>query len=126
MKFFEKELSVGTKSRNQMLDITSQVQSVVKQSGIANGDAMVGHPYNVGLDDANLSKEELAFKVKEHVPNFVILNSEIGVDPDKRNYIVSNQRLRESGFEARRSLDEGIRELLKAYRMMVRQAFKNV
>jgi len=93
---------------------------------IANGEAMAGHPYNVGLDDANLSKEELALKVKEHVPNFVILNSEIGVDPDKRNYIVSSRRLREAGFEARRSLDEGIRELLKAYRMMARQPFKNV
>ena len=69
---------------------------------------------------------ELALKVKEHGPNFVILNSEIGLDPDKRNYIVRNQRLREAGFEARRSLDDGIRELLKSYRMMARQEFKNV
>jgi nucleoside-diphosphate-sugar epimerase len=50
----------------------------------------------------------------------------VGSDPDKRNYIVSNQRLREAGFEARRSLDDGIKELLKAYRMMVRGPFKNV
>lgn len=93
---------------------------------IKNKDAMVGRPYNAGLDEANLSKEELALKIKEYVPDFFIHYSEIGSDPDKRNYIVSNQRLREAGFEAQRSLDEGIVELLKLYRMMGRHQFKNV
>lgn len=93
---------------------------------IKNADRMVGRPYNVGLDEANLSKEELALKIMEYVPNFYIHSSEVGSDPDKRNYIVSNQRLREAGFEARRSLDEGIKELLKGYRMMGRAPFKNV
>jgi nucleoside-diphosphate-sugar epimerase len=69
---------------------------------------MIGRPFNAGLDDANLSKEELAQKIKAHVPSFYIHFSEVGSDPDKRNYIVSNQRLREAGFAARRSLDEGI------------------
>ena len=93
---------------------------------IDNADRMIGRPYNAGLDDANLSKEALAMKIKEYVPNFYIHFSEIGTDPDKRNYIVSNQRLREAGFEARRSLDEGILELLKDYLMMPRHGFKNV
>ncbi len=93
---------------------------------INNAPKMVGRPYNVGLDEANLSKAELALKVKEYVPDFYIHYSDIGSDPDKRNYIVSNQRLREAGFEARRSLDEGILELLKGYRMLVRAPFKNV
>jgi nucleoside-diphosphate-sugar epimerase len=93
---------------------------------IENSRAMAGRPYNAGLDAANLSKEELAFKIKTVVPNFYIHFGQVGSDPDKRNYIVSNQRLREAGFEARHSLDEGIRELLKAYRMMGRARFKNV
>ena len=88
--------------------------------------SMIGRPYNAGLDDANLSKEELALKVKAHVPNFYIHFSEVGSDPDKRNYIVSNQRLREAGFQARRSLDDGIRELLKGYRMIRKTQFGNV
>ncbi len=92
---------------------------------IKNSDRMTGRPYNVGLDAANLSKGELAIKVKEFVPNFYIHFSEVGSDPDKRNYIVSNQRLREAGFEAKRSLEEGIEELLKGYRMMGRSPFKN-
>ena len=93
---------------------------------IGHADRMVGRPYNVGLDAANLSKNELALKVKEYVNNFYIHFSETGSDPDKRNYTVSNQRLRDAGFEARRSLDEGIQELIKGYRMLVRTRLGNV
>jgi len=93
---------------------------------IENAEAMIGRPFNAGLDAANLSKEELALKIKEQVPDFYIHCAEIGSDPDKRNYIVSNQRLREAGFEAKRSLDEGIRELIKGYRMLGRLPRKNV
>jgi nucleoside-diphosphate-sugar epimerase len=77
------------------------------------------------LDDANLSKAELALLVKEQVPNFYIHFAEVGSDPDKRNYIVSNQRLREAGFVAKRSLPDGIRELIKGYRMLGRSRNKN-
>jgi len=93
---------------------------------IRNAQRMVGRPYNVGLDEANLSKEELALKIKKYVPDLFIHFAEVGSDPDKRNYIVSNNRLRESGFEAKRSLDEGIQELLKGYRMFGRAQFGNV
>jgi nucleoside-diphosphate-sugar epimerase len=88
--------------------------------------AMVGRTFNLGYDAANVSKEELALKVKQHVPNFYIHCSEIGSDPDKRNYIVSSQRLREAGFAAKRSLDDGIEELIKGYRMLGRTRFANV
>jgi nucleoside-diphosphate-sugar epimerase len=93
---------------------------------IENGKKMAGRPYNAGLDSANLSKEALALKIKEYVPNFYIHFGQVGTDPDKRNYIVSNQRLRDAGFEAKRSLDSGIRELLKGYRMMGRAEFANI
>ena len=93
---------------------------------IENADNMIGEPFNVGLDKANLSKEELALKIKEYVPQLYNHFAPIGSDPDKRNYIVSNEKLRQAGFEAKRSLDEGIQELLKGYRMLVRQEMKNV
>lgn len=92
---------------------------------LANGARMAGRPYNAGLDTANVSKEELALLVQKQVPGFHVVFSEIGSDPDKRNYIVSNQRLREAGFEARRSLEDGIAELLRAYRMLPLGAFRN-
>lgn len=93
---------------------------------IEHPERMVGRPFNVGLDAANLSKEELALKIKEHIPKFYLHFSEVGSDPDKRNYIVSNQRLADAGFTARRSLDEGIRELIKGYRLIGRMPCKNI
>lgn len=94
--------------------------------GITNAPAMIGKTYNVGLDEANLSKAELALKIKAVVPKFHVEFSELGSDPDKRNYIVSNDRLRKAGFEAKRDLDFGITELLKGYRMMPRSPLKNI
>lgn len=92
---------------------------------IVNADKMIGRAYNVGLDAANLSKEELALKIKEFVPNLYIHFAPIGSDPDKRNYIVSNERMRRAGFEATRSLDDGIKELEKGYRMIRTGRFMN-
>jgi nucleoside-diphosphate-sugar epimerase len=92
---------------------------------IRHASRMAGRAYNLGLDSANLSKEELALRVKEYVPRFYIHFAPIGQDPDKRNYIVSSERLRQAGFEARRSLDDGIKELLKGYRMEGRPLFHN-
>ena len=93
---------------------------------IEHAGAMKSRAYNAGLDAANFSKEELALKIKAYIPNFYIHAAPIGSDPDKRNYIVSNQRLREAGFEAKRTLDDGIQELIKGYRMLGRGKFQNV
>jgi nucleoside-diphosphate-sugar epimerase len=92
---------------------------------IVNAERMVGKPYNVGSDSLNLSKEQLALKIRELVPDFHVCFAEIGSDPDKRNYVVSSQRMRSTGFEAKRSLDEGIQELLKGYQMMRKTWFRN-
>jgi nucleoside-diphosphate-sugar epimerase len=92
---------------------------------LANAGRMTGRPFNAGLDSANVSKADLALLVKRYVPRFHVVFSEIGSDPDKRNYLVSNQRLREAGFEARRSLDAGIAELLLAYRQLPVGSFRN-
>lgn len=94
--------------------------------GIGHAETMAGRPFNAGLDEANYSKEELAKKIQEKIPDFYVHYGEIGSDPDKRNYIVSNQRLREAGFEARRTVDAGIDELLKGYAMLGRGRNRNV
>lgn len=93
---------------------------------IKNSKQMSGRPYNLGNDDANMSKEELALCIKEQLPNFYIHYADVGSDPDKRNYVVSNQRLREAGFEARRGISDGVKELIKGYQMLRRSPMKNV
>lgn len=76
-----------------------------------------GQAYNVGLSSANFSKRELCERIKQHVPQFVIATSEINVDPDKRNYIVNNEKLEKTGWEARVDIDTGIKELIRAYQV---------
>ncbi len=92
---------------------------------LQNFDAMKNQAYNVGLNDANLSKAELAEKIKEYVPSLYIHFSEIGSDPDKRNYIVSNDKIKAKGFEASHSLDEGIQQLLTVFSMLPVDNYRN-
>jgi nucleoside-diphosphate-sugar epimerase len=89
-------------------------------------ESMEGKPYNVGLDDANLSKLELCERIRQHVPNFVYLEAPIGKDPDQRNYIVSNARIAATGFTPRFSIDTGIRELIKAYAVLRGGQYANI
>ena len=76
-----------------------------------------GQAYNVGLSSANLSKLELCEKIKEHIPSLAIETSEFNSDPDKRNYIVSNDKIESTGWVPDYSIDDGIKELLKAYKI---------
>jgi len=94
--------------------------------GIKNFEAMKGKPYNVGLEDANLSKLELCDEIKKHLPNFVYLEAPIGEDPDKRDYIVSNQRILSTGFVPEWSLGRGIEELIKGYTILRNSLYSNV
>jgi nucleoside-diphosphate-sugar epimerase len=89
-------------------------------------DTMKGRPFNVGLSDANLSKAELCERIKQHIPSFAYLESPIGEDPDKRDYIVSNARIEATGYRPQFSLDDGIRELIKGYRMIRDRVYGNV
>ena len=94
--------------------------------GIDNFATMRGRPYNVGLSDANLSKVELCERIKRFVPEFIYLEAPIGEDPDKRDYIVSNARIEATGYKPVHSLDDGIAELIKGYRMIRNSVYGNV
>lgn len=93
---------------------------------IDNFDTMKNEPYNVGLSDANLSKLELCAKIKEQVSDFVYLEAPIGEDPDKRDYIVSNEKIEKTGFKPVHSLEMGIKELIKGYRIITNSKYSNV
>ena len=94
--------------------------------GMANFDKMKGRAYNVGLDDANLSKLELCAVIKKHLPKFVFVEAPIGEDPDKRDYIVSNARLAATGFKPEWSLDRGIQELIKGFTILRNGIYSNI
>jgi nucleoside-diphosphate-sugar epimerase len=91
-----------------------------------NFDTMKNQAYNVGLSEANLSKMELCLEIQKQVPEFCIMESEIGKDPDQRNYIVSNEKIEKTGFKPKVSIQQAISELIKGYQVVRRNDFTNL
>jgi len=89
-------------------------------------ESMFGEAYNLGLSSANLTKRQLAEKIKEYISDFEIYTSEVGEDPDKRDYLVSNEKLENTGWSPDHSLDDGIKELIKGYSIIQPNLFANV
>lgn len=94
--------------------------------GLAHFETMKNRPYNVGLSSANLSKWELCEVIKKHLPDFVFVDAPMGEDPDKRDYIVSNERLEATGWAPQYDLDRGIVDLVKGYTMLKNTIYTNI
>lgn len=90
-----------------------------------NFNAMKGQPYNVGLSDANLTKRELCGEIEKQIPGLAVIESDVGEDPDKRDYLVSNEKIERTGFRPMVSLQEGIAELIRAYPILQRSIYRN-
>tara|TARA_R110002012_G_scaffold150167_1_gene309481 strand:- start:1321 stop:2262 length:942 start_codon:yes stop_codon:yes gene_type:complete len=86
---------------------------------IENYDKLNGEVFNVGLSNANLNKRELAETIKTYFPKLVIIENEFSTDIDNRNYIVSNDKLESTGWKTRYTIEDGIDELISAYKMII-------
>ena len=93
---------------------------------IDNFEKMKSQAFNVGLSSANLTKRQLAEKIKVYLPNTFIHSSNIGKDPDKRDYIVSNKKLENLGWKPKFEIDYGIKELIKCYKFLDLKNHKNI
>ena len=88
-------------------------------------DKCKGHAFNVGLSTANLSKLELAETIKKYIPSLVIKQDDFKEDFDKRNYIVSNEKLEALGWKPIYDLDYGIKQLMSAYKIVINKNNQN-
>lgn len=75
--------------------------------------------FNLGLSDENITKKQLVEKIQKHISNTAVNYSDYFVDPDKRDYIVSNDKIEETGWKPKYNLDDGIKELIQSYKMIV-------
>lgn len=92
---------------------------------INNYDKCNNNAFNVGLSSANLTKLQLAEKIKEHISELVIVQNEFKQDFDQRNYWVSNEKLESFGWVPQYSLDRGISELIKGYNFIKKHKNKD-
>jgi len=86
---------------------------------ILHYDVYKGNVFNCGLSSANLSKLELCEKIKQYIPEFVIKTDEYAEDFDGRNYVISNEKLEGTGWKPQYSLDDGIKEIIKVYPVLI-------
>ena len=82
---------------------------------INNFSRLKNNIYNVGLSDANLTKIQLAKRIKKIVKKTKIKIIKNKKDPDKRDYFVSNKKIEKAGFKTTISLDKGIKELYQLF-----------
>ncbi len=93
---------------------------------LQNFEKMKNTCYNVGLSDANLNKIQLCQEIKKHLPDFNFVESKNGTDPDKRDYIVSNEKIEKTGFRTQVSLSDGIKELIRGYQVVNKKKIENL
>lgn len=92
---------------------------------LQNYEVMAGMAFNIGSEEMNMSKSEVAHKIQKKVPSCKITESTNGEDKDKRDYAVSYQSIKKLGFEAFVSVDDGIDELVKIASCLTRQEINN-
>lgn len=91
---------------------------------IENWEQCKNQTFNVGNDSINMNKLQLAQKINQYAP-VEIIKAEFTQDPDKRDYIVSSQKIYDLGFECRYDLDAGIKQLLTMYKLIDRPSYAN-
>ncbi len=88
-------------------------------------DEMKDEPYNVGDSEANMSKLQLCEVIQQILPDFHYFVSDIGKDPDQRNYLVSNEKIERTGYRPEFPIEAGIRELVKGYCIVRQRQYNN-
>jgi nucleoside-diphosphate-sugar epimerase len=107
--------------RRNFIHIKDVVNAII--FSIKNFNKIKNNIFNLGLSNANITKMELAKKIKSFLPNLKIKTIVNKKDPDQRDYFVSNKKIESKGFKAKIDLDTGIQELIKLYN--VNNVFKN-
>jgi nucleoside-diphosphate-sugar epimerase len=74
---------------------------------------MKNNVYNVGSNNMNYSKKEVCELINSKIPNSYFNYADVGQDADKRNYVVSYEKINSLGFDTTISLETGVGELIK-------------
>ena len=100
--------------RRNFIHIRDVVAALV--FSINNFKKLKSNVYNLGLSSANITKIQLAKKIKKRIKELKIEISKNRRDPDQRDYFVSNKKIENKGFKAKISLDDGIKELIEIFK----------
>ena len=102
------------KFRRNFIHIKDVIRGII--FSIQNFNKLKSNVYNLGLSNANITKIDLAKKIKKQYKKLKITVIKNKSDPDKRDYFVSNAKIEKKGFKAKISLDNGIKELIHIFK----------
>lgn len=97
------------KFRRNFIHINDVVKAFI--FSIENFNKVKNNIFNLGLSSANITKIQLAEKIKKKIKDIKIVVNTSRSDPDKRDYFVSNKKIEKVGFKAEITLEDGIEEL---------------
>tara|TARA_Y200000002_G_scaffold371508_1_gene368226 strand:+ start:824 stop:1753 length:930 start_codon:yes stop_codon:yes gene_type:complete len=93
---------------------------------IENFEKLKSNIYNFGIEGANLTKIELVKVIKKFVPDFEYVINEFSDDPDKRDYIVSNKKILETGFNFSWDLESAVKQLISDLKKLPPGNYSNI
>lgn len=86
---------------------------------------MTGQVYNVASEKMNYSEAQICAMIRKQVDYYLHL-ADVGEDGDKRNYVVSYNRIRSLGYDASVSMEDGM-ELARGLEVLdVRNPYSDV
>ena len=100
--------------RRNFIHVTDVVRGIIFT--MKNFNKLKSQVYNLGLSNANITKINLAKKIKKYYSKVKITVIKNKSDPDKRDYFVSNKKIEKKGFKAKIDIDKGIQELIEVYK----------
>ena len=109
--------------RRNFIHVKDVVNAIIYS--INNFKKLKNSIYNLGLSNANITKLQLAQKIKKYLKDVKIKIIEGKQDPDKRDYFVSNKKIEKKGFKCTISLDDGIRETINVLRFKTKNIKNN-
>jgi len=109
--------------RRNFIHIKDVVRGVI--FSIRNFNKLKSNIYNLGLSSANITKIDLAKKIKKQIKNLRVKVIKNKSDPDKRDYFVSNKKIEKKGFKAKISLEQGIKELIQVFKNNKKKIINN-
>ncbi len=132
MAYYNRTLVIyeGHARRNyvHVRDVAKAMEHCIQYHRVSS---MAGQVYNLGNDAQNLTKIGLAQRVateayQEFGIEVQVIEAPVGTDPDKRDYIVSSEKLAKADFRASFPLEVGIQEVFRLCSMLPRPRYRNV
>jgi nucleoside-diphosphate-sugar epimerase len=91
-----------------------------------NRGKMEGSVYNIGSEKMNFSKRDICNIIQAETGAYFHY-AETGEDGDKRNYVVSYQKVRNLGYDTTITVQDGVKELVRALQVIkLRNPYSNV